>query len=295
MSDFDESDLYGGLAGLRLAEPSVALENGVQIRATYAHVMAPFLLAFKEALPGKPHPAPWCSAPGGLAVDIRAEIVIPKTFAMPNWYDRPNTIWWTVTLLRLRVSQLARVPVVSNIAFHDVPQTSESVVRFWPIEVEKSHLLLEDQPREEATTEDLQWLAANWLRGGRIAGRSEEFNVLAQSFSDAQRARSPALALLSLWSALEGMFSPARTELRFRVSSLIAAYLEPPGIGRQSLQRDVARLYDARSSVAHGTSRQPVQEVRDTYSLVRRILIFIIESGAAPTRDELEARLFGVS
>ena len=293
MSDIDESDLYGGLAGVALAEPVVELESGVQIRATFAHLMSPFLLAFEDATPGTPHPAPWRAAQGGLAIDIRAEIVIPKDFAVPKWFDRLNTMWWTVTLLRLRVSQLARLPVVSSIAFRDVPKAPESAVRFWPVEVERSYLLLEDQPRCEATSADLQWLTANWLRGGRIANRSQEFNVLAQAFSDAQKARSPALALLSLWSAIEGMFSPARTELRFRVSSLIASYLEPPGIARQNLQREVARLYDARSSVAHGTSHQPLQEMRQTYELVRRILAVIIESGSAPSRDDLEAKLFG--
>jgi len=48
--------------------------------------------------------------------------------------------------------------------------------------------------------------------------QKREFNILFQAFDQSAHARDPLLALLLMWSSLESMFSPARTELRFRVS-----------------------------------------------------------------------------
>ena len=64
---------------------------------------------------------------------------------------------------------------------------------------------------------------------------SEEFNLLMQALDQSLFARSVELALLSLWGALEAVFSPGRNELRFRVTALIATFLEPPGQERETV------------------------------------------------------------
>lgn len=43
-----------------------------------------------------------------------------------------------------------------------------------------------------------------------------------------------AVSLLAVWGALEHLFSPAKQELRFRVTTNIAAYLESPGPTRMA-------------------------------------------------------------
>ena len=53
--------------------------------------MAPFLMAFAPASPGKPHPAPWKPANGGLAIDINAELFLPAACKLEH-LDRLNTI-----------------------------------------------------------------------------------------------------------------------------------------------------------------------------------------------------------
>jgi hypothetical protein len=276
MKSPDNSDLYGGVAGVRLDGPGCDLGEGVQIRPTFAHLMAPFLMAFAPAEAGKPHPAPWRAVSGGLAIDIKAEIFIPKEFSLPKWFDRVNTVWWLAALLRIKVSQLIRVPVMASSRYESIAALPENDVTFWPVETESQHLLLDEKPRVVVTPADLDWVREHWIRGGQMAHDSEPFNLLVQAFADANRSHSPALAMVSLWAAVERLFSPARTELRFRVSALIASYLEAPGIARHGVQRDVARLYDARSAAAHGGSDDLASEVRETYRLVRRILVAIL-------------------
>jgi hypothetical protein len=102
------------------------------------------------------------------------------------------------------------------------------------------------------------------------------------------------LALLSLWEALEGMFSPAKTERKFRVSTNIASYLEPLGTPRMELRKRVGKPYDARSQAAHGGSELPKDALRDSYSLTKRVISKVIEENEVPDREKLDEALFGV-
>src|SRR6266478_1539133 len=70
-------DFCAGLANCMLVPERFELGEGITISQTYAHFMAPFLMAFAPAAPGKPHPAPWKPAKGGLAIDITAELFVP--------------------------------------------------------------------------------------------------------------------------------------------------------------------------------------------------------------------------
>ena len=107
--------------------------------------------------------------------------------------------------------------------------------------------------------------------------------------------RDPSLALVSLWGALENIFSPTKSELRFRLSALIASYLEAPGPKRLELQRHVARMYDARSTPGNGVVEDDAVVLRDTFELLRRVIISIIDRRHVPSKEELEANLFGVT
>jgi hypothetical protein len=102
-----------------------------------------------------------------------------------------------------------------------------------------------------------------------------------------------ALSILSFWAALEAVFSPSTSELRFRVSALIASYLEQPGRSRYERQRIVAGLYDKRSAAAHGRAKHDVDDLVATFALLREVTIKIIEAGQLPTKTDLERRLFG--
>ena len=75
---FVDHDIHAGLSGIEIDFKQLDLGNGLLLRQTYAHLMAPFLMAFGRPEPNKPHPAPWKAALGGLGLDITAELVIPR-------------------------------------------------------------------------------------------------------------------------------------------------------------------------------------------------------------------------
>jgi hypothetical protein len=106
-----------------------------------------------------------------------------------------------------------------------------------------------------------------------------------ESVDQAQFVHRPQLALM-LWTGLEELFSPSKSELRYRISSLIAAYLEPPGRGRLGRQKDIAKLYDLRSIAAHGRAENSLEPLWDTYALARQVAIKVINEDHVPTNTE---------
>ncbi|HJT79213.1 MAG TPA: hypothetical protein VJ739_18600 [Gemmataceae bacterium] len=287
----DDCDVYGGFAGAPLRVDHYDLGRGITLSRTYAHLMAPFVMAFAPAEPGQPHPAPWRAAKGGFGFDVLGQVHVPRDFAPPRWFDRLNTVWWFVALLRFRASPYLLVPVLANRPFAEAVEDDD--IHFWPAEVEQRLLIVERDAPREILIADLDWIKLHWWDAGRMMRDSGEFNLLFQACAQCIFTRNPALALLSLWGALEGMFSPAKTELRFRVSANIAAFLEAPGPGRLELQMKVAKLYDARSQAAHGGTDLPDIALADTYALTKRVLTKVIETNHVPSREDLDAALFG--
>lgn len=94
--------LFGGIAGVKSDLELFDLGHGLTLKSTFAHFMAPFLMAFSPAKQGGPHPAPWSAVKGGLGFDIHVELHVPASFRIPNFYDRLNTVWLITALMRLR-------------------------------------------------------------------------------------------------------------------------------------------------------------------------------------------------
>jgi hypothetical protein len=117
-------DLYAGLYGLALAPDSFDIGHSARISRTYAHFMAPFMMAFAPAPPGKPHPAPWKPAKGGLYIDITTELFLPAGTSIPQ-LDRMNTVWWIAALMRMYAASSISVPVISSERFASIPTIQE--------------------------------------------------------------------------------------------------------------------------------------------------------------------------
>jgi hypothetical protein len=283
-------DLYGGISDVEVPSSRFDFGSGITLTPTKAHFMMPSLMSFER--PEDSFPA-WQSASGSIGFDIVAEILVPAEFNPPNWFDQPNTVWWFAALLRLRGAPHIRVPVVSNMSFSQAARTKGAA--FWPVESEsaRTRFVLEPDVQNTIGAEALEWVKRHWFKGGCLMNKSREFNLAFQAFDQSSFARDPGLALLLLWSALEGLFSPARSELRFRVSAYIATFLEPPGSNRLALQSDVAKLYDARSAAAHGRSENAERPLTESYALLKRVLLRLIENDHVPTIDEINAELFG--
>lgn len=285
----ENHDLYGGLGGVTLECDYFELGQGVTISATYAHLMAPFLVAFKRPEEGQPHPAPWKAAQGGFAFDIVGELYIPLHFQPPEWFDRLNTIWWIAALMRLHLSPLLRVPAVANQSFSGMLQ-SQQECHIWPVEAQPRQLVPEPSPERVITQHGLKWVQSHWLSGANLMAQHDNFNIAFQAFDQCVFVSSSSLALIQLWGALEQLFSTSRNQKAFQLASRISAYLEQEQMLREGLYDRITELYrEKRSPAAHGTPVREAEPLWETYALTKRVLTKTIQSNHVPTRSEIEA------
>jgi hypothetical protein len=283
-------DLYAGLSNIVLVPERFELGEGVVISQTYADFMAPFLMAFAPASPGKPHPAPWKAAKGGINIDITAELFLPATCNLEH-LDRINAIWWIVALLRLRATAPLFTPVISSERFSSI-STIQQEPELWPTEIHTRRLISDPTATTRVDVSELEWLKAHWQDASALMA-NEDFSFAIQAVDMSIWGSNPALALVGVWGALEKLFSASKQELSFRVSANIASYLESPGRERYKCFKQVKILYDHRSKAAHGDGKADMTPYVETYGIARRALLKMIEARHVPKKKELEARLFG--
>jgi hypothetical protein len=283
-------DFCAGLANCILVPERFELGEGITISQTYAHFMAPFLMAFAPAAPGKPHPAPWKSAKGGLAIDITAELFVPTTYH-PEQLDRLNTAWWIVSLLRLKTTSAVYAPVISSERFSVIPAIQQEP-ELWPLEINTHKLIPDRAPHRPIDIPVLEWLKAHW-QGVSVLLANEDFSLAFQAFDQSIWASSPALALVAVWGALERLFCSSSQELSFRVSANLSAYLENPGRERYKCFKHIRALYNDRSKAAHGEGKANMIPYLETFAVAKRALLKMVETRHVPGKRELEASLFG--
>lgn len=284
--------IFVGIAGVKLEPPEFALGSGIRVSQTFAHLMAPFMMAYAPAEPGRPHPAPWSAAGGGLGFDIHVQIEVPPTALTGLSLDPEFIAWWITAFLRLRVGPAFLVPVIGEQSFEKA-KVSHADAKYYPIETESRILVLDPKARHTITEVDLAWVAKNWLTASRLFHENDAFRLLFEATDQSMFARHRGLALLWLWGGLEAVFSPDKAELKYRISTSIASFLEPAGIPRMNAQKSIAKLYDSRSAAAHGREDKKTDSLQDTYAIARRAVIKMLEENRVPTHTELEAKLFG--
>jgi hypothetical protein len=318
-----DHDLFIGLAGLRLDTETVDLGEGVMLRRIYSHFMAPFLMAFNRPLETtsqpsysseekfaedsdslvekikyiselsrRAHPAPWASVEGGFAFDIEVELVVAMS-SHPIFEDRFKIATTVLSLLRIWTTPSVQAPIISNRSL-----SSYSLVdgaRFLPLEIMPRSFRLEVAEGHEIASERFEWVRLAWPVALTLSREHAEIDTALAAVNQFQFVQNVPLALMCVWGAIEGIFSPTKgAELRFRITALIAAYLEQPGQRRLDAQKRAASLYDARSSAAHGKSKISMEPLVDSSELLRRVLIRLISNGECPNKEKLERLLFGV-
>ena len=281
--------LHAGIAGIAMEMDEFELGEGLTLRKTFAHFMAPFLMAFAPRGEDGTHPRPWSAVSDGIGLDIQIELYVPGSFHKPEFFDRLNTVWWITSLIRLRGAFAAHVPVIADRPFAEIASAWKEA-KIFPVEVLPRHLQREPD-LTLLSLEKLEWLKHTWLDGGHLMNESK-FNDAFQAINSAGAMPTPAVALLAVWGALEHLFSPAKQELRFRVCANIASYLEQPGQGRLDLYRKLMKLYDARSGAAHGPNLKSPDAWPETYNIANRILMKMLALGRLPSQQDLERQLF---
>lgn len=284
--------LYGGISGIELEIETLDLGQGVILRRTYAHLMSPCIMAF--APPGSKghHAGPWKAAEGGFGFDIHIELRVPDEPLLGDGMPARETIWWIAALMRLAQFPYITVPVISNHPFDSAANT-EAELALKPFETKPRIMVPPEKSRPIIGAVDLQWIKDKWLKCGRMLSADRRFHTAIRAFDFATVQGKTSSSLLGLWGGIEQLFSPSPGELRYRVASFLASYLEPPGEARLQLYRRILKLYNDRSAAAHTANEAELGPLVQTYVLMRNALVKMIDEHKVPTQQDLEDRLFG--
>lgn len=284
---------YAALSELFMAEQSFDLGHEVKVRIAYAHMFANHMLAYTPAEPGKPNPGPWKATRGGNWHDITAELSIPAdgVSGVGTFHEVARAI---VLVVRLGINPATYLSAISNKPFYAQIQASDPDAWIQPEETELRRFALAVDDGK-VTADKAAWLTERWPTAARLTRQSPEFALAADALAIGQYVHRTSLVMVAIWAALEALFSPSNSELRFRVSALIASYLEPPGERRRSRAKEISKLYDKRSSAAHGKSTHENDDLLESFNLLGEVLRKMIDQGRVPSKPELEGVLFGVS
>lgn len=264
----EHAPLFGGLAGATLGVDEFEVCEGLFIRRTYAHLMSPFVLAFRRPdAPGQHHPGPWKATRGGVWLDVEIEIALDRE-ARPAGFDRLNTLWWTLALLRLSTGATLRMPVVSDTSFSRIAE-SPAEPGLWPVETLPRQFCAVPDPPGVIGEEALLWVRDVFVPGAELM-TEPAFGRAFQAFDNVIWAHSAGSAIVMIWAALETLVRPGRHQITKRLVSALAALLEPPGPERERLHQRLSSLYEARGGSAHASRSPEAQHLMESFDVARR-------------------------
>ncbi len=286
LMDFENASLFGGISGAALPVDEFEICDGLVLRKTYAHVMSPYILAcHRPERAGQHHPGPWKSGQGGSGMDVEIEIALHEG-VRPTGFDRLNTLWWILSLLRLSSGAPLKLPIVADVSFSVIAQGSNEA-RLWPIETLSRQYRTVPDPPQVIENEHLVWMREAFSQGADLMN-DHAFGRAFQTFDGAIWAHSAGSALVTIWAAMETLIRPGQSQITKRLSSSLATLLEPPGPGRNRLFGHVKSLYEARGGSAHASRSPEAQQLLSSFTIGRRAFMTCIDRRAVPKVAELQ-------
>ena len=276
----DNVPLFGGIAGAVLGVDRFDVCNGLVLRKTFAHVMSPYVVAFRR--PGhadQPHPGPWKSARGGLSADIEIEMALDRG-VRPTAFDGVNTLWWLLALMRLVSGAPLRLPVISDAAFDRIEQGSLEP-NLWPVETLPQQIRTVVDPTQIIDDERLVWVREAFAPGAKLM-QEPHFNRAFQVFDGAIWAHSAGSALIAIWAAVETLIAPGRGDISHKLASSVAALLETSRPERDRLFGRVKSLYEARGGSVHNSRSPEPQHLFASFEIARRCFMSCIDRRSLP-------------
>ncbi|MCW4470065.1 HEPN domain-containing protein [Flavobacterium sp. MFBS3-15] len=291
----ENNNLYGGLSKIEISVNEFVIMEGIIIRKTYAHLFAPFMIAFsppKETTPLKIH-GDVKATKGGIGFDVLVEIEIQDNYLYNETFNKEEIIWFVTALLRLAEHPYIINSTFSDISFSEV-LTKDASPTVYPNEIKPRIFTVPKETKAIIAEDTLNWLKEYLPQTLRLCKQNQKFHHALKAFDTSTISGKASLALISIWGAIEQLFSPNTGELKYRVSSNLAAYLHTHGKDRLDVFKQLSKLYNERSVAAHTSKDVDYSHVISSFVYFRNALIKVIEDGNVPSQEELEELIFKI-
>lgn len=268
----------------------VEIEPGITLEPVEVQMFSAPIMAFKHSQAETHTPGPWKSVAGGFVFDISAQLTVSTDTA--RRYGDPKKLMSTIVFLtKINISPSIRLLYTSDLSVEDIERAEGTIARVEPVEVWDLHFRLQ-------MTEPVDYrIAINRIRhqlpvASRLHNDSDEFRIVSDAIQYGQYRRNREMLIVDLWAALEFVFLSNGPELSFRLSTLLSSYLEPPGQARYELFKQVRSLYGKRSGAAHGHPKHSSPDLVETFELLRRVAVKMLDNERVPDKLELERAVF---
>ena len=150
----------------------------------------------------------------------------------------------------------------------------ESSPQVWTLRVPRQLLTMSDPPKV-IDKRHLLWVRQVFASGSKLMN-DQAFGRSFQTFDGAMWAHSTGSAIIVIWAAVETLIQPGRPDTTKRLSSSLAALLEPAGAERERLFQRIRSLYEARSSSAHASRSPAAQQLFGVSRLLEELLSTVL-------------------
>lgn len=288
---FENDKVYLGMSGVKINFEVLVLPQGVIARNAFAHFMSPHMVSLESPTKEKLAPSPWKTVRGSCDKIIDWELEVDLT-QKPHGVDAYEYVKTIVSLLRLGLSPQLHCFLISSTSFasKDTFNAGTPEVSIW----ETNRVLVLKGANDVLFQETFGWITENLEKCIHLIYQHYELKLAVSSLDEVHFQPSLPMSLVLLWGALEAIFTKDKAELRFRVSVMIASYLEPDdGDKAYSLYKKVVKLYNERSKAAHGDNSVKRETLLQTYELLYRSVEKMFEQNEIPTKESLERSLLG--
>lgn len=208
-----------------------------------------------------------------------------------DWKFASTFAYYLIAALRIKTGVDIIVPMASNSSWSLVPAMASDTLEVKMIE--DFPCAREFDPNIKTSIADLEWVENNMLNLLELAIANPQLEIAIESVSTFHQQGSLRMSIVALWAGIEALLN-VYSELRFRLSIELAAYLGQNQSEKISIYNQLKKMYDIRSKAVHGAKMDDsilVKHILETRGILRRILIKIAENNSIPTSDELEALL----
>jgi hypothetical protein len=144
----------------------------------------------------------------------------------------------------------------------------------------------------EGNESRIDWVKQHWQTALDLMENSHEFRLALDVYLSGQFIPNPSMIMVSPCGARWRRCSSAPRTSFGSASRPCLRHTWSRAARRGLRFRKAGKLYDARSSAAHGSSKHEHKDLVESFLLLRHVLIKIIGEGKMPTKAELEAKLF---
>ncbi len=197
-----------------------------------------------------------------------------------------------IAALRIHCGLDFIVPMVANHSWSSIAALEQDSLKIHMIEDYPRAQIFDNSEALQRT--DLEWLEKYFVNVLDLIWKHPSINIAIEAISLFHQQVSLRMSVIALWAGIEAIFG-ITSELRYRLAIEIAAYLEVDNKDRVNLYKKIKKMYDIRSKAVHGSNIDEkiiIEHIKETKSILRRILIKSIEANNLPSHEEFEYSVF---